>query len=288
MTYNFLVSILKKKIKKIYSYVSIRKKKTFIFFLIAVFLLNFNSISYKFLYTLTNGLDSSSVRLLGMVNSVINIPYQNESQYKNNHPDIIKFSKEKWFSLPHHSIDLDINFIEDKKNLVDSMPTKEEVYHSESLCASTVYPVKPNKIIFKKLCNHFLTCEMMNIVVPDYVLQEPELLRSIIKIVERPCDYIKTIDEISEEDTIVYRTRYLFTGDYFTTYKNTKKNLQDWIENSRKIFSCDNKDSYFNGLPTRYYHSLYKKKYVLIIIDKTGIFTGDKDTIDILVERKDI
>ncbi len=45
-----------------------------------------------------------------------------------------------------------------------------------------------------------MTCDLISLGVEDYVLQKSEILRNLIKIAERPCDYIKRYEEITQAE----------------------------------------------------------------------------------------
>ncbi|MFN9908961.1 MAG: hypothetical protein ACK56F_23035, partial [bacterium] len=114
--------------------------------------------------------------------------------------------------------------------------------------------------IFHELCGYFLTCKSLNIGVPEYVYEKPELLRSIIKIAERPCDYIRTIDEVKPGDEIVFATS-VYGGFY--AHKYDREAIESSIKLAKQRFNCDQKSSFnlpnrlYFTFPTLFYSSIY-------------------------------
>ena len=53
-----------------------------------------------------------------------------------------------------------------------------------------------------------MTCDLISLGVGDYVLQKPEILRNLIKIAERPCNYIKKYEEITQAEIDEWEGRY--------------------------------------------------------------------------------
>jgi hypothetical protein len=274
-------------------YLKQRKKLVFFLFTLGLLVFNFKTVTNKLYFYRMRGYDNQSSELMRLINSVIGIPYQQKPQYKNDSPDIFRLSKEEWFKLPYYKKGHKPLGVRDEPRLVEPMPSKEEVWHAESLSLEPIfYGARPNKGIFHELCGYFLTCKSLNIGVPEYVYEKPELLRSIIKIAERPCDYIRTIDEVKPGDEIVFATS-VYGGFY--AHKYDREAIESSIKLAKQRFNCDQKSSFnlpnrlYFTFPTLFYSSIYSRKYVLIVINRDGMVTSeDKPSIDIIIERKDI
>ena len=282
-----------KYIKRILIYLKQRKKLTFFILIFGIFTLNFKTITNKIHRYHTNGYDGQSGELATLINSVIGIPYLQKPQYMNDSPDIIKISKDEWFALPYYPKSTNIVSVRDDLNLVESMPSKEEAMHALSLRLSPMRrAVGTNTAIFDKLCGYFLTCESLNISVQEYVYFRPELLKNIIKIAERPCDYIKILGEVQPEGEMLFSTSFFYE---FYTKKFDQEDIKYAIKLARKDLNCDQKgwlnlpNRLYFKFPSLFYSSLCKRKYVLLTINKEGIYRGKPEpSLDIIIERKDI
>jgi hypothetical protein len=265
----------------------LRQKKLLSCFLLSIFLLiiSFKTISNKLYFALNQGWDYQSNELAEMINSVIGLPYYQKPQYKNDSTDIVRLSKDEWLALPYYDRHLKVTAVQDILNLVESMPTKEEVEHIDSIEVNpTWHGARPNKAIYHKLCGYFLTCESLNISVQEYVLQKPELLQNIIKIAERPCDYIRTIEEVKAGDEIFFSTDFhkIFSPDTYS-----KDDIKYAIKLARQRFGCDKKDWFM--LPYSFRHLITSRKLVLLVINHSGIVCNKAEkSLDIIIERKDI
>jgi hypothetical protein len=271
--------------KKVFFY--LRQRKLLSCLLLSIFLLivSFKTISNKLYFSLNQGWDYQSYELAEMINSVIGLPYYQKPQYKNDSTDIVRLSKDEWLALPYYDRHLKVTAVQDILNLVGSMPTKEEVEHIESIALHpTWHGARPNKAIYHKLCGYFLTCESLNISVQEYVLQKPELLQNIIKIAERPCDYIRTIDEVKADDKIVFSTNF---DGVFLPKIYSKDAIEYGIKLARYHFDCDKKNWF--TFPYSFLHSINSRKLVLLVINEDGIVCNKAEkSLDIIIERKDI
>jgi hypothetical protein len=304
-----------------------KKKKWLSFFLLSVLLLTlgFKTITDKIYVYLDDGYDRQSAELVEMVNSVLGIPYCQQPQYRNDSPDIVRLSKEEWFTIPDPLVNTnrdlvtegktsmlwippelrdasgeefidythpvnsnDIGAVANPLNLVESMPSIEEARHAESLELSPIlYHVRFSQPIYRQLCGYFLTCKSLNISVREDFLQKPELLQNIIKIAERPCDYIRTIDEIKPGDEIVYSTYHTYMGGIFRPLKYGKESIELGVKWARERLDCDNKNSF--TFPSIYHPSINNRKFVLLVINKKGkIGFNPEKSLNIIIERKDI
>jgi hypothetical protein len=272
------------------------KKSLVLVILFIVSVLSFKKCTAKAYHYLNGSYDRQSAQLSSVVNSVIGIPYHQEPQYRNDALGIPRLTKEQWFALPYYDSALEVDLVEDKLGLVASMPTKEEATHAQSIAINPVFPfraMRPNNLIYNKLCDHFLTCEVLTISVHDFALANLDILKNIIKIAERPCDYIKTVDEIKPVDEIVYLSSKGFRGNVFYPYVLRPSDVKEGIEAARKKLGCDRKN-FFDSIPSlRYHSSITSRKFVLIIVNKSGIVFKDgkknvEKSFDIIVERQDI
>ena len=275
-------------INKIASYLLQRKLLLIILMFIISLALFFEKITNKLYFYLEKGYDRQSGELAKMINSIIDVPYNQKPQYRNDSPDIIRFSKDEWFALPYYESATEVDLIEDKLYLVDSMPSKEEATHALSINIDPIfYNVRYTKPIYRQLCGHFLTCKSLNISVQEYVLQKPELLQNIIKIAERPCDYIRTIDEVKTGDEIVFYSSFEFMGRIFRPLKYEKEDIETGIKWARQALGCDRKSRF--TFPLIFHPSICSRKFVLLVINKKGIVTYKPEkNLNIIIERKDI
>lgn len=109
--------------------------------------------------------------------------------------------------------------------------------------------VKKDKIQ-KELCNSPYTCKLLNLRMDSYVIKY-NLLPKIIKILERPCDYLLKPDEVKVENTFS-------KGD---------------AEHMRNSMRCDDT-----------WHIFPQRKFVLLdIVDK-----DKQEVTKVIVERKDL
>jgi len=267
------------------------KKLLVLTVLVIVSVLSFKKCTAKFYHYLNGSYDRQSAELSHMINSVIGIPYHQEPQYRNDAPGITRLTKEQWFALPYYDSALEVDLVEDKPGLVASIPTKEEATHAESISVAAVFPfraIRPDKLIYNKLCDHFLTCEVLTISVQDFALDNLDILRNIIKIAERPCDYIKTVDEVKSVDEVIYNSSFGFRGKVFSPELYKPSVVKEGIEIARETLGCDRK-SFFDKIPSLNHHSITSRKFVLILVSKSGMIIKDaKKSFDVIVERQDI
>lgn len=299
-------------IKKIFAYLKRKKWKAIFLLGIISIVLGFKIITDKIYIYLNKGYDRQSAELIRLIDSVIGIPYSQRPQYRNDSPGITRLSKEEWFAVAPYSREpkeiimlsegsivstflesediREIDLVEDPENLVKSMPSIQEAEHAEYLQLFPLfYETKLIKPSYRQLCGYFLTCRSLNISVKDYVLHHPKLLDDIIKIAERPCDYIRTMDEVKPGDDIVYFSSYGFRGKVFSSLKLTKKEITTLMKRARERLDCDNKNRFiFSSIS---HPSIINRKFVLITINKDGIVSNknkDDKSLNIIVERKDI
>ncbi|HJD66850.1 MAG TPA: hypothetical protein LFV91_07575 [Rickettsia endosymbiont of Bembidion nr. Transversale] len=282
-------------LKKLFLVISKRVKTSIFVLLLIMLLFNYKTVSnYMMSYSFRH-LDRQSAQLSRLINSVMGVPFKLRPQYKNDAPSIHRLSYEEWMNLPYEEkhLTLEIDMMDDPNHLVDHMPTIHEVEQADSYKVHSPYSsIGVNRDIAKRLCNHFLTCELLTLSVRSYVLDNPEILKNIIKIAERPCDYIQDLDKVNLDGEFVWERKYAFAGGHiFFPDKYTAQDTKDLINHARKCLDCDRKGTF--KLPTWYGPSIYIKKYILLVINESGInvdIKGHKlkDSIDILIRRKDL
>jgi hypothetical protein len=279
---------IKSKVQSLKSYLPKRKILVLIVLLVII-VLAFKPVTRKLHYWVDRSCDRASQELSVLVNSVIGIPYYQKPQYRNDSNNIVRLAREEWLNLPYYESAHLVDSVGNPEHLVELMPSAQEVQHADSLSSMNIWPnLNPDLPIYHKLCDHFLTCEALNIVVQDYVLYKPEILQNIIKIAERPCDYIRTFDEVKPGDEIVFFTDYTYMGTIFRPLKYEQEDIEYGIKRARKRLGCERK-SFFSKLPSIHHPSIKDKKYVLIIINKIGMVKGkDQENMVIVVTRKDI
>lgn len=277
------ITLINKKV-----YYLLQRKILFVTLIIIILLvLFFEKITNKLYFYLEKSYDLQSSELSEMINSVIGIPYHQKPQYRNDSPDIIRFSKDEWLALPYYESATEVDLIEDKFNLVDFMSSKEEATHADSISIIPIWGAEPYNGIYHQLCDYFLTCKSLNISVQEYVLQKPEILQNIIKIAERPCDYIRTIDEVKVGDEIIFNSSYESRGKIFRPQKFEKEDIKTGIKLARQALGCDRKNKF--TFPLIFHPSICSRKFVLLVINKKGIVTYKPEkSLNIIIERKDI
>ena len=312
-------------IKSTFAY--IKQRKLLSVFLLCILLLTtfFKSITDKIYIYLDNGYDRQSAKLTIMINSVLGIPYSQRPEYRNDSLGITKLSKEEWYTFPdpkagrnREKIKLaegeyplpikdgigkplyadykepfyadEIQDVLNPHELVAPLPSVKEARHAESLELFPLWYGIQSKPAYRQLCGHFLTCKSLNVSIRQEFLQNPTILQNILKIAERPCDYIRTIDEVKPEDEIFYTTRsYLGCRAFFPLKYKDKKEIELAIKLARERLDCDNKS--FFTFPSINHPSINSRKFVLLIFNKEGIINKineNERSVNILVERKDI
>ena len=210
----------------------------------------------------------ADLSLASFVNSVLGIPDLDkgmiiDDSYNNlvkTNTDITKFSREEWYGFKCKIRLLDKiagaplmgNF---DKNIYDK--DKAHIHCLEMSHSVPYHGVIPNSIE-SKVCTNYLNCQILTLTAREYVLEHPEILWNIVKIAEKPCDYIKNVEE-SDNDEI-------------------KRGIKDL----RKRLHCDG---------FRYPWYMKERVYIVITIidpDPDSEFRKAKRTMDIIVRRKDI
>lgn len=229
-----------------------KKFKTLINGGIIVFVLFYTHeilVTYLYAHTMSYSI------LPSVMNSILGIPYYENDQMHNDYPDIVKIPKEDWFKFKckprshqnGQTFKQSHAFAIAKKNLSD-----EEALHLDCLGIEQVRArdSRKSKSINGELCNNVFNCRVINIAVASYVLENPEILWSMLKIAERPCDYVKKSEN--------YNPKYEYK------YKGWRPNLL-----------CDG-----------YRYPWYRRERVFVIITVRDL--ENKRIADFIVRRQDL
>ena len=137
--------------------------------------------------------DRTDYILQHIVNSVLEIPYL-KRDFVIDRPDYIKtLTPEEWMNVKCkviHKRDLLVS----KDRNYERLP-EEQKWHLNCISPQAVSKFEKGKTVNGELCSNYQNCQLLSLAVDHYVFQHPEILWSIIKIAERPCDFIKTFDQ---------------------------------------------------------------------------------------------
>jgi len=155
-----------------------------------------------------------------VTNSALGIPYYDQSGIINNSLERMKLTIEEWMKLRCKPIYEDCDgddakpFFYGENKLLSKDITGDEIRHLNCLGVYVVdkYNYKSEKSITGELCNSIFTCQTINLTVTDYVLENPRILKNMLKIMEQPCNYVKKQGEgqdAKEEEAIQYLRKHL-------------------------------------------------------------------------------
>jgi hypothetical protein len=195
------------------------------------------------IYLYGDTMESNEDRSLeDIVNSVLEIPY---------------FKKD--FVIDVHKRD-SVSGAKNEEHL-----SKEEKWHLNCINLLAVNKFDTRKTVNGELCSNQFNCQIRNLAVNHYVFEHPEILWSILKIVERPCDFIKTFDKNFEAQ--YYTEESLANFDH--------RSIRAAIRGAESARSdlCNNGPFFMKS-----------RKFVLITIQDIE----NKRIMDIIVRRKDI
>ena len=129
-----------------------------------------------------------------LTNAVLGIPYYEYKDVITDAPDITKFDKKEWmnFKCKPSGLDSSDGYFKGAGYNTHKIP-KNELLQLNCLGVSSVGSGSDSvpKNIKGELCSNYFSCKTTDIAVNDYVLEHPQILWNIIKVVERPCNYIK-------------------------------------------------------------------------------------------------
>lgn len=264
-------------------------RKFVLLFVAVMMVVTFNASKIMFkIYELVNGVEyTPSTEFARMVNSVTNVPFSTKPEYRNDSPDITRLAQEEWFSLPYVDNTMEIDLLENEDNLAELMPTIEDAQHGLSLENTPAFWFANKKEIYKNLCSNLFFCDVMPLLVQNYALEQPVILENILKIAKRPCDYIRTIDEVKPINEVAFYSDFGFRGHKFAPIQYKKKAIEARIVRARANLFCEKKNFWkgggFKSLP------IFSKKFVLIMVDEKREVRGENSkTFDIIVTREDI
>ena len=217
------------------------------------------------LYLFGNYRDYSQDQSLeNIVNSVLEIPYF-KKDFVIDRPEYIKtFTPEEWMNVKCKVLDVDKrDSVSGAKN--EEHLSKEEKWHLNCISLLAVNKFRTDKSVRGELCSNQFNCQIRSLAVNHYVFEHPEILWSILKIVERPCDFIKTFDKNFEAQ--YYTEESLANFDH----RSIRAAIRG-AENARSDL-CNNGPFFMKS-----------RKFVLITIQDIE----NKRIMDIIVRRKDI
>lgn len=209
-------------------------------------------------------LEGTNFTIHALFNSVLGMPYYQEDAFRNDAPDIIKFTEKDWMNFRCQPVVWERELSKSGPSLYfkgnsDKLPyrifenyTYEKRLQLNCLGVRGVLPYGKNLSVNGELCTNYFNCQLVNIVVKDYVFDHPDILWNMIKIAERPCDYIKTKAEAKDEKE------------------------ERLIASDRRKLHCD-------GVKDPWY--MRERKYILITVWNSS---ESKQMADILVRRKDL
>jgi len=227
--------------------------------LVALFIGNIILGAYLFGHSIESDEDHT---LAEIVNSVLEIPYFKKS-FVVDRPEYIKtLTPEEWMNVKCKILDVDErDSVSGATNAAEHL-SKEEKWHLNCISPLAVNKFSTDKTVRGELCSNQFNCQIRSLAVNHYVFEHPEILWSILKIVERPCDFIKTFDR-----TIKKGEKYQYGDTEWDAILDAK---------SVRYHLCDKPPFFMRWKKPR--------KFVLITIQDIE----NKRIMDIIVRRKDI
>ena len=143
-----------------------------------------------------------------IVNAALGIPYYKEAGIIVDSPVRVNLTTEEWMNIKCTPIKyekaLNYGWV-DFNGHGDELPgniTNDEIRHLNCLGVGSTweYEDKSKKSVNGELCNNVFTCQINNLVVNDYVLENPRILKNMLKIIEQPCNYVKKLGEGSDKE----------------------------------------------------------------------------------------
>jgi|GEM_PF-4790506 hypothetical protein len=290
---DFMRSV-KKGIKLVMSKMWQRKLSSLILLLLLTVTSNFSR-CVSYIYGLFGfSYDIQSMILAMLINSVIGVPYSQEPPFRNDSENIYRMPYEEWMELPYKEVGAKIDFVNSKGwGNLPLLSTKEaQKIISIRVADPTFTAFDYLSPATNSLCQNPLTCDLMTISVQNYILDKPELLKDIIKIAERPCDYIREAREVKPGDEIAYYVNAKLRGVVFAPVIFTKKETEELMTISKKVLGCNNKTPLNKISFVREAGLLFPRKFIMIVINESGQVKkqgfAEEGTVNILVKRKDI
>ena len=138
-----------------------------------------------------------------VINSALGIPYYNRSEVINDSSERIKLTKEDWMNLRckpiHYETDGEYGkpYFYGEEKLLPKEISGNDIRHLNCLGVDVVdeYGNKSEKSLQGELCSNIFNCQTINLAVTDYVLENPRILKNMLKIMEQPCNYVKKLGE---------------------------------------------------------------------------------------------
>jgi len=232
--------------------------------LVALFIGNIILGAYLFGHSIESDEDQT---LASIVNSVLEIPYF-KKDFVIDKPEYIKtLTPEEWMNVKCKIRDVHkSDIVSGAKN--EEHLSQEEKWHLNCISPLAASKYSTDKSVEGELCSNQFNCQIRILAVNHYVFEHPEILWSIIKIVERPCDFIKTFDKKFEAQ--YYTEESLANFDHHPIRAAIRE------AESARTHLCD-KPPFFMR---------WKKPRKFVLISITDI--ENKRIMDIIVRRKDI
>lgn len=216
-----------------------------------------------------------------MMESLIGISYSGQPEYRDNHNQIKKLTKQEWLDLKCKK---SFGKIEERGKVISdgskrrNISDKEILEHEKCTAIHVFSNVQEGKVfsfqqsddeLGSKFGWHPMTSDLISLGIGDYILERPEILPNLIRIAERPCNFITKPDDIKEEDKESKIHQYGTLKKYYA--RDTKLVIRD----VNQYLNCDKSNFLWNR----------GKKYIEINIMSSNQQNSD---IRIFVRRKDI
>jgi hypothetical protein len=199
-----------------------------------------------------------------IVNSVLEIPYF-KKDFVIDRPEYIKtLTPEEWMNVKCKIRDVHKSDIVSGAKNYEHL-SQEEKWHLNCISLLAVNKFRTDKSVRGELCSNQFNCQIRSLAVNHYVFEHPEILWSILKIVERPCDFIKIFDKKVVDE---YRTEASLAN-----YEHRHMHAAIWGAKNARSDLCNNGPFFMKS-----------RKFVLITIQDIE----NKRIMDIIVRRKDI
>lgn len=158
-------------------------------------------INFLSTYFLGSKYDFTNQNMADIVNSTLEIPYFKENFVIDRPKNIKTLTKEEWMNVKCNPkaewSDSDI-FVFGANEPNNLSKEQKQLLKRQLNCISISSVKRVGKVkkeVNNELCGNYTNCQTLNIAIESYIMQYPELLQSIIKIAERPCDFIKVYDK---------------------------------------------------------------------------------------------
>lgn len=203
-----------------------------------------------------------------LVNSAIGIPYYQlqNVHLRNNAPELKPIPKEDWYNVKcTHTPVLPILQYVLPKEVYAKLPeaTRDRLNCLAVRDGSAKYSSDP---VTNELCGNYFNCLTFDLGVEDYVLEKPDILWNIIKVLERPCDFIDTLENVKKKPEVIEQLKNGEVDD---------RELWARVEGTKWRLGC-------NGRHKHWW--LAEEKYTVLSIFNSK----NRSYFSIVIKRKDI